>query len=146
MPEIKRYPNKLGLKGWVGGGKWGMERYLYTLHRITGLGILLYFLMHIFVTSTRAISPEFWTSTMDFFGSTVFVIGEYLVFAAFAFHALNGVRLGLIELGFLTGPAEEPVYPYKSSLNVQRPFMVVMMILAVVIIIVGGFDFFILGH
>lgn len=146
MPEIKRYPNKLGLMGWVGGGKWGVERYLYTLHRITGLGILLYFLMHIFVTSTRAISPELWTRTMDFFGNTIFLVGEYLIFAAFAFHALNGLRLGLIELGFLTGPAEEPIYPYKSSLNVQRPFMVVMMILAVVVIIMGGFDFFILGH
>ena len=146
MPEVKRYPNKLGLMGWVGGGKWGVERYLYTLHRISGLGILLYFFLHIFVTSTRAISPELWTRTMDFFGSTIFLIGEYLVFAAFAFHALNGLRLGLIELGFLTGPAEEPVYPYKSSLNVQRPFMVVMMILAAVIIIAGGFDFFVLGH
>lgn len=146
MPEIKRYPNKLGLMGWVGGGKWGVERYLYTLHRITGLGILFYFLLHIFVTSTRAISPELWTGTMDFFGSTIFLIGEYLVFVAFAFHALNGLRLILIELGFLTGPAEEPIYPYKSSLNVQRPFMVVMMVLAVVVIIMGGFDLFILGH
>ncbi len=146
MPEIIRYPNKLGLIGWLGGGKWGVERYLYTLHRVTGLGILLYFLMHIFVTSSRAISEELWRSTMGFFDSTVFLIGEYLVFAAFAFHALNGLRLGLIELGFLTGPAEEPVYPYKSSLNVQRPFMIVMMIVAAAVIMVGGWDFFIAGH
>jgi len=146
MPEIKRYPNQLGLKGWLGGGRWGVERYLYTLHRISGLGILLYFLMHIFVTSTRAISPRLWEGTMGFFDSTLFLIGEYLVFAAFAFHALNGLRLGLIEFGILTGPAEEPIYPYKSSLNVQRPFMVVMMILAAVVIILGGWDFFIAGH
>jgi succinate dehydrogenase / fumarate reductase cytochrome b subunit len=146
MPEIKRYPNKLGLKGWLGGGKWGVERYLYTLHRVTGLGLVLYLLMHLFVTSTRAISPELWTSTMAFFDNTLFQIGEYIVFVAFAFHALNGLRLGLIELGILTGPAEEPVYPYKSSLNVQRPFMVVMMVAAAVIIILGGWDFFFAGH
>lgn len=146
MPEIKRYPNRLGIMGWLGGGRWGVERYLYTLHRITGVGILLYFLMHIFVTATRAISPELWTGTMNAVSGMFFVIGEYLVFIAFAFHALNGIRLGLIELGILTGPAEEPVYPYRSSLNVQRPFMIVMMILAAVVVIVGGYDFFIAGH
>lgn len=147
MPEIKRYPNKLGLKGWVVGGKWGPERYLYTLHRVTGLGILLYFVMHIFVTATRAISQELWEQAMAGVTGTFFLVGEYLVFVAFAFHALNGLRLALIELGVLTGPAEEPVYPYRSSLNVQRPYMVVMMILAAAVILAGGYDFFIAtGH
>jgi len=147
MPEIIRYPNHLGLKGWLGGGKWGVERYLYTLHRVTGLGILFYFLLHIFVTATRAISPQLWTSTMNLFSNPFFIIGEYLVFAGFVFHALNGLRLGLIELGFLTGPAEEPVYPYRSSLNVQRPFMIIVMIVVAVVVIAGGYDiFFLTGH
>ena len=147
MPEIKRYPTKLGLKGCVVGGKWGPERYLYTLHRVTGLGILLYFVMHIFVTATRAISQELWERAMAGVTGTFFLVGEYLVFVAFAFHALNGLRLALIELGVLTGPAEEPVYPYRSSLNVQRRYMVVMMILAAAVILAGGYDFFIAtGH
>ena len=143
MPEIKQYPNKLGLKGWIVGGKWGPERYLYTLHRVTGLGILLYFVMHIFVTATRSISQEMWEKAMAGVSGTFFLIGEYLVFVAFVFHALNGIRLGLIELGVLTGPAEEPIYPYKSSLNVQRPWMMVMMVLAAVVVLAGGWDFFI---
>ena len=83
---------------------------------------------------------------MGFFSSTLFVIGEYLVFVAFVFHALNGLRLGLIELGILTGPAEEPIYPYRSSLNVQRPFMIVVMVLAAAVILIGGYDFFLIGH
>jgi len=147
MPEIKQYPNNLGLKGWVIGGKWGPERYLYTLHRVTGLGILLYFVMHIFVTASRSISQEMWERAMAGVTGTFFLVGEYLVFVAFAFHALNGLRLALIELGILTGPAEQPVYPYKSSLNVQRPFMVVMMILVTAVVLAGGWDFFIAtGH
>ncbi len=143
--EVKRYPNKLGLWGWLGGGHWGVERYLYTLHRVTGLGILFYFLLHIVVTSSRALGQQQWEAVMGFFGNTIFYIGEYLVFVAFAFHALNGLRLALIELGILTGPAEEPIYPYRSSLNVQRPFMLVMMVLAAVIILAGGWDFFFTG-
>ena len=74
----------------------------------------------------------------------VFLVGEFLVFVAFVFHALNGVRLVLVELGVLTGKSEDPVFPYRSSLNVQRPFMIVMMILAAVLIVVGGYDFFVL--
>jgi len=46
------YPNRLGVWGWLGGGRWGVERYLYTLHRVTGLGLLAYFVMHILLTST----------------------------------------------------------------------------------------------
>lgn len=146
MPESKTYPNRLGLKGWLGGGRWGIERYLFTLHRITGLGLLLYFLLHIVLTSARVFGPDLWKKAMDLVGGGIFQIGEFLVFAAFAIHAANGIRLVLIELGILTGRAEEPVYPYRSSLNVQRPFMIVMMIVAAAVIVLGGFDFFFTGH
>lgn len=141
MADITRYENRLGVKGWWGGGRWGIERYLYTLHRITGLGILAYFLLHIVVTSSRALGPEQWANAMAAVHGTVFKVGEFLVFAAFAFHAFNGLRLVLVELGVLTGKAEEPVFPYRSSLNVQRPFMVVMMILAAVMLALGAWQF-----
>ena len=134
MNEKKKDSNRLGLFGWLGGGRWGMERYLYTLHRVTGLGILLYFVLHILVTSSRAFSQEAWETMMKAVGTPVFKIGEFLVFAAFAYHALNGIRLILIELGFAVGKAEEPIYPYKSSLNTQRPLTIVLMIAAIILI------------
>jgi len=147
MPEVKKYPNRLGIKGWLLGGKWGPERYLYFLHRVTGLGLLFYFLIHIFVVSSRSFGQEQWETAMGRVTGGIFVVGEFLVFVAFAFHALNGLRLVLVELGILTGKAEDPVFPYRSSLNVQRPFMIVMMILAAILIVVGGYDFFVLaGH
>ena len=70
----------------------------------------------------------------------VFLIGEYLVFAAFAFHAVNGIRLILIELGFAVGNPEEPVYPYKTSLNTQRPLMVITLLLAGIIALLGIYN------
>ncbi|OQX92393.1 MAG: succinate dehydrogenase, cytochrome b556 subunit [candidate division Zixibacteria bacterium 4484_95] len=141
MDEHKKYPNKLGIIGWLGGGRWGIERYLYTLHRITGLGILLYFCLHIFVTSSRLFGMNAWEKWMGFFKSPIFKMGEFLVFVGFAFHALNGIRLILIEFGFAVGKAEEPVYPYKSSLNTQRPLMVIVMVVAAVLIVAGGYQF-----
>src|SRR5512135_2430249 len=131
MAEVKRFDNRLGLWGWLGGGRWGIERYAYILHRITGLGILLYFLLHIGVTSLRATGLYLWTEGHILHGE-IFKVGEFLVFAAFAYHAFNGIRLVLVELGFAVGKPIEPVYPYKTSLNVQRPLLIAMMILAAI--------------
>lgn len=144
MLENKGYPNRLGIWGWLGGGEWGPERYLYTLHRLSGLGLLLYFLLHIFVTSSRAFGESSWQTAMGQVSGPLFTIGEFLVFLAFAFHAANGIRLVLVELGIGVGKPIEPVYPYRTSLNVQRPLAVMAMLLAAVVAIVGGLDFFIL--
>ncbi len=141
MPELKRHDNRLGIWGWLGGGRWGMERYAYILHRVTGLGILAYFLMHICVTSLRAWGIYLWTGEGAFLDAPVFKVGEFLVFSAFAFHAFNGVRLILVELGFAVGKPIEPVYPYKSSLHVQRPLFLAMMVLAAVFFAAGSYEF-----
>jgi succinate dehydrogenase / fumarate reductase cytochrome b subunit len=140
MAELKRYDNRLGVWGWLGGGRWGIERYAYILHRLTGLGILSYFLLHIVVTSLRAKGIYLWTEG-GFFHQPIFKVGEYLVFSAFAYHAFNGVRLILVELGFAVGKPFEPVYPYKTSLSVQRPLFIVMMILAAIFLAAGTIEF-----
>jgi succinate dehydrogenase / fumarate reductase cytochrome b subunit len=138
MLATKGRPNRLGVAGWLGGGRWGFERYLYTLHRVTGLGLLTYFLLHIFVTTFRAFGPESWEQAMGTVSGPFFKIGEYLVFLAFAFHAVNGVRLALIELGVGIGRPIEPVYPYRTSVDVQRPLAIGVMILAAIIAGLGG--------
>ncbi len=140
MMEIKRHDNRLGVWGWLGGGRWGAERYAYILHRLTGLGILMYFLMHVVVTSLRATGVYLWVEG-GFLHQPIFKFGEFLVFAAFGYHACNGIRLILVELGFAVGKPIEPVYPYKTSVDVQRPLLVVMMILTVVFLAAGGYSF-----
>jgi len=146
LEPTRAFKNRLGLWGWLGGGRWGYERYLYTLHRLTGLGLLAYFLLHIVVTSSRAISPERWNSAMASVSGPLFTIGEYLVFVAFAFHAINGVRLAIIELGWGVGAPIEPVYPYRTSVDVQRPLAIVALLLAGVLVVLGGLSFFVLGQ
>ncbi len=140
MAERKRHDNRLGIWGWLGGGRWGVERYAYALHRITGLSILLYFLMHIVVTSLRAKGIYLWTEG-GMLHKPIFRVGEFLVFLAFAYHAFNGLRLVLVELGFAVGRPIEPVYPYRTSLNVQRPLLIVMMLLAGLFVVLGGAEF-----
>jgi succinate dehydrogenase / fumarate reductase cytochrome b subunit len=131
------------MRGWLFGGRWGPDRYLYSLHRITGLGLLLYFAMHIILTSSRALGQGAWEESMARVSGPLFVIGEYLVFVAFAFHAINGLRLALAEVGFGVGKPIEPIYPYRTALDEQRPIVVVAMILVALLIVVGGLDFFV---
>ena len=144
MLETNGHPNRLGLLGWLGGGRWGAERYLYSLHRLTGLGLLAYFLLHIIVTSSRAWGSEAWEAAMARVTGSIFVLGEFLVFAAFAFHAVNGVRLVLVELGWAIGKPIEPVYPYRTSVHEQRPLAIGVMVLAGLLVVAGGLDFFLL--
>ena len=134
-------PNRLGLWGWLGGGRWGLERYLYIAHRLSGLGLLLYFLIHIFVTSSRALGRQSWDAAMAAVSGSFFRTGEFLVFVAFAFHGLNGIRLVLVELGIAVGRPIEPVYPYKTSLGVQRPLAIGAMVLALGLAVLGGIGF-----
>ena len=140
----KTFDNHLGIKGWALGGAWSPERYLYTLHRVTGLGILSYFLLHILVTTTRAVGPDSWNALLGdggFLRHPVFVLGEFLVLAAFGFHAFNGIRLVLVELGFAIGRPIEPVYPYKTSLHASRAVTIVLMLASAAFIILGGLEF-----
>ncbi|MGI0097487.1 MAG: succinate dehydrogenase, partial [Nitrosopumilaceae archaeon] len=43
--------NKEGIKGMINPTRYGIERFAYLLMRLTGLGLLAYFVAHIYETS-----------------------------------------------------------------------------------------------
>ncbi len=133
--------NRLGLMGWISGGRYGVERYAYTLHRLTGLAILAYFLLHIFVSSARVLGEQAWETVMGFLSSPAFKVGEFLIYLCFAYHALNGIRLVATELGFFLGTPRQPLFPYSNCVKKQRPLLVAVMVVAAFIVIIGGVDF-----
>lgn len=133
--------NYLGIKGWLAAGRYGLERYLYFLHRLTGVGLIIYLLLHLVETSYRLQGEAAWEAVMGLFDTPVFIVLEYVVMAAFIFHALNGIRLVLEELGFFLGRPRRPVYPYETSLQRQRPFMWIIGALVVVFLVLSFYDF-----
>ncbi len=139
--ERRYLENYLGIKGWVWGGRYRLERYLYTLHRISGLALLFYFLLHIAMNGFRLSSGESWTSLMDIFDTPIVKFGEYLVLAGFTFHALNGLRLILQELGYTLGRPKPPVYPYVDALERRRPIVFVMGGVIIILLVVFIFNF-----
>ena len=135
---------RLGMRGWIYAGHYGIDRYLYILQRATGLGLVLYLLLHIYETGIRLRGEAAWEATMALFRSPVFVVLEYMLFAAFVFHALNGLRLIAAEMGWLLGTPARPVYPYRSSMARQRPWVWALMILTALLLILAGVDFWLL--
>lgn len=134
------HPGRIGVLGWLRGGRHGIEGYLYALHRVSGVVLMLFLVAHVVVTSSRLLGQEAWEQVMALTHSPVAALFEYLVYAAFAFHALNGVRLIHIELGLAVGQPDEPVYPYKGSIHKQRKLMIISMVIAGLLIALGGFD------
>jgi len=135
--------NCLNIMGWFYAGRYQVERYAYILHRLSGLAILAYLMMHIYVTSLRVQGKDAWEGIMAKVGAPVFHFGEYMLFIAVAYHALNGIRLIFQELGFLLPRPIKPVYPYKPALARVRIVLMICMFIALVIMFIGGLDFFV---
>ena len=137
------YNNRLGIKGWMYAGRYAFERYLYLGHRLSGLGLIAYMVLHIIETANRMRGEQAWQGLMALFASAPFRVIEYLLFAMAVFHAMNGTRLLLVELGFFLGKPKEPVYPYSSSVMRHRPLTYVIMVLAGLLILLGGSSLFV---
>lgn len=88
---------KTTLKGYVGyRGREGQISFL--LHRLTGLGVLLFLAIHIVDTSFVYFAPQLYEDVIQLYRSTVFGIGEVgLVFCLF-YHGANGVRIAYLDL------------------------------------------------
>jgi succinate dehydrogenase / fumarate reductase cytochrome b subunit len=142
MKRIQPRQNYLGATGWLWAGNYRLERYLYILHRVTGLGILLFLMVHLIVTTVfRIQGQEVWEAAMKILRNPLFKTGEYLVAVAFAYHALNGLRLILQELGFLMAKPTPPIYPYQDSLRKKRLWTMAMIGIIIILCLVFFYDF-----
>ncbi len=78
----------------------GLGMWAFWLHRLSGLLIALYLLMHIMVISTVITSKANFNEAMVFLKNPIFVALEMGLIAAIILHGLNGVRIVLFDLGY----------------------------------------------
>jgi len=76
-------------------GKEGM--WSWVLHRITGVSIYFFLLVHILDTALVRVSPEAYNAVIETYKTPLMAIGELALVAAIAFHAFNGLRIILID-------------------------------------------------
>jgi succinate dehydrogenase / fumarate reductase cytochrome b subunit len=142
-------PADSGVRHARGPGAWlrwllnrdrGWQAWLHVLHRLSGLVLLAFLMAHVCVTSTRLLGRGAWEAVMALTHHPLLQAAEYAVWAAFAFHGANGVRVLLAELGFGIGRPDRPVYPYAQVPQRQRPWAIAAMVVTGVLLLAGLLD------
>ena len=69
----------------------------WVLHRITGVAIFFFLLVHILDTSLVRLSPDAYNAVIGTYKTPIMGLGEIVLVAAIGLHALNGLRVILID-------------------------------------------------
>ncbi len=84
VTESLRYRGKLGQWSWM-------------LHRVSGLGTVLFLILHVIDTSWAAFYPDQYAQAIREYQSPLFTIGEFALVACVVYHAFNGLRIILLD-------------------------------------------------
>jgi len=70
----------------------------WAFHRISGLAIWVFILLHVFDIWLASVNPPLYDELLVIYGSAPGRVGEMLLGAALLYHALNGLRIIIIDL------------------------------------------------
>lgn len=85
VPRGTLYRGREGMWSWV-------------LHRITGIAIFFFLLVHVLDTALIRVSPEAYDAVMASYKNVIMGIGETVLVAAIIYHAYNGLRIIAVDL------------------------------------------------
>jgi succinate dehydrogenase / fumarate reductase cytochrome b subunit len=89
---VARVPERLGTVYKGGQGQWS-----WALHRISGVAVLLFLFVHIADTALVGFGPKFYNQVVHAYHNPVIRLLEIGLAAMVLFHALNGLRIILID-------------------------------------------------
>jgi succinate dehydrogenase / fumarate reductase cytochrome b subunit len=83
-PAGTLYRGKVGMWSWV-------------LHRITGVAIFFFLLVHVLDTALVRVSPEAYNVVIESYKTPIVGIAELGLVGGILFHGLNGIRIILVD-------------------------------------------------
>lgn len=86
------FPSQMG-----GAYRWFTGSLAYVLHRVTGLGLLVFLFFHILSITKANATPEAYDLMIRRMQEPDFKLGELALFAALLFHGLNGLRILYVD-------------------------------------------------
>ncbi|WP_138415116.1 succinate dehydrogenase, cytochrome b556 subunit [Sinomonas gamaensis] len=89
-PAGTLYRGREGMWSWVG-------------HRITGVVIFFFLLVHVLDTSLVRVSPDAYNAVIGEYKNPIMGLGETALVAAILFHAFNGLRIIAVDF-WKSGP------------------------------------------
>ena len=84
VPRGTLYRGREGMWSWV-------------LHRITGVAIFFFLLVHVLDTALIRVSPEAYDAVLGTYKNPIMGLGEVVLVAAIVFHAYNGLRIIVVD-------------------------------------------------
>ena len=84
MPAGTLYRGKVGMWSWV-------------MHRITGVAIFFFLLVHVLDTALVRVSPEAYNVVIATYQTPLIGVAELGLVAAILYHGFNGLRIALID-------------------------------------------------
>ncbi|MFV2144284.1 MULTISPECIES: succinate dehydrogenase, cytochrome b556 subunit [Isoptericola] len=76
-------------------GREGM--WSWVAHRVTGVLIFFFLLVHVLDTALVRVSPEAYNAVIGTYQTPIMGLGEAGLVAAIVFHAFNGIRVALVD-------------------------------------------------
>lgn len=101
---------RTGMWAWVG-------------HRLTGILLVAYVFLHLFFLSQASLSHESFDQLMERMSQPLFVFLDFLLVCAVIFHAMNGLRVVLFDMGI--------------GIRKQKLVFWIMMAIAAVLVLAG---------
>jgi len=69
----------------------------WVAHRVTGIAIFFFLLVHVLDTALVRVSPEAYNAVIATYKNPIMGLGEAGLVAAIVYHAFNGLRIILID-------------------------------------------------
>ena len=69
----------------------------WVLHRITGVAIFFFLLVHVLDTALIRLSPEAYDAVIGTYKNPIMGLGETVLVAAIVYHAYNGLRIIAVQ-------------------------------------------------
>jgi len=110
-----RDENKEGVGGMINPRRYGIERVAYILMRLSGLGLLAYFIGHIYETSSILKGEVGWAEFLELTQTNEGHVVLAIVIGMCVFHTVNGIRVMLGHGGVGVGRPARPDYPYLPA-------------------------------
>ena len=79
-------------EGWLG----------FILMRLTGIGLVVYLFLHLYMLRLLWVGPEAWNAFIELAHAPLFIFFDAVMIFGLIYHALNGIRVGILGLGFAT--------------------------------------------
>lgn len=75
----------------------GVGQWAWLLHRLSGAGVLLFLVIHILDTGLVLFGAEVYNRVIKLYTHPLFRLGEVGLAAAVLYHALNGIRITILD-------------------------------------------------